>query len=385
MKKNSKRYSCECSINEFILDKVNDERNLNVSSDSDFKVYVDPDIEKISYEFYIKKLTDGLPIIPPTKDRVNKFLEYTDRKPNEVIAKIPPKMGKATIEKIAINSVMAGCLPIFMPIIQNSIFAISEEKFNLPAINTTTHPVSICIINNGPVSHEVDLNCDTGCLGPGSLSNASIGRALRLILFNIGGAIPGFGDFSTMGSPSKYSFCFGENEIASPWEPLHVERGFNIEISTTTLMAVDSPQNVNDHRSKKAEDLLDTIVHTASVAGCNNSHVPGEILIIMGTEHANMLADQKWDKQDVKEYIHENASVPADLGDRGGRKLNEKWIDDGDVKITRNPDDVVLVVAGGFGRHSMIAHSFGKSSESITLNISLVDGTAISSVLDFKD
>ena len=376
--------NCGCLIDEFIVENSPDKERLCSIQEADFEVFTDPDAEKVSNEFYIKNQTDGLPIIPPTRSRVDKFLKYSDLKPEEIIAILPPKRGKTTLEKVAINAVMAGCLSNFMPVVQHAVKAVSQEKFNLPGINATTHPISICAIVNGPVSTELAINSGAGCLGPGNIANATIGRALRLSMINIAGAVPGIGDHATMGSPAKYSFCFAEAESESPWEPLHVEIGYKSDVSTVTMMAAEAPQNVNDHRSTKAEDLLDTIIHTAAVAGCNNSHVPGELLIIMGPEHAKTVYDDGWTKDDVKKYIHEKAIVPVELGDRGGRKLDEKWITDGMVKITRSPEDVVLVVAGGPGRHSMVAPGFGTSSESVTLPLTLKDGTAAKSVDDFK-
>ena len=386
MKKNKiNKDTCGCSIEDLMNENIeNSEERLCSTSTSDIEVFVDPDAEKISYEFYLKKQTDGLPIIPPTGERVRKFIEFSGANKDNLIAVLPTRLGKATVEKIAINSVMAGCIPHFMPVIQHSIKAISNERFNLPGVNATTHPVAICTILNGPIAAEIGINSGAGCLGPGNIANATIGRAIRLCLINIAGTIPGIGDHATMGSPSKYSFCFGEAEYENPWETLHVERGFVENESTITIMALDSPQNVNDHRSKSAEDLMDTIIDTASVAGCNNSHVPGEMLIIMSPEHAKTIADEGWSKKDVKKYFHENALVPVELGDRGGRKLDSEWIHDGNVKITRNPEDVVIVIAGGPGRHTMICHGFGTSSESVTELITLKNGTAASSVLDFK-
>jgi len=376
--------NCGCLIDEFIVQNSPDKERLCSIQEADFEIFTDPDAEKVSNEFYIKNQTDGLPIIPPTRSRVDKFLKYSDLKPEEIIAILPPKRGKATLEKVAINAVMAGCLSNFMPVVQHAVKAVSQEKFNLPGINATTHPISICAIVNGPVSTELAINSGAGCLGPGNIANATMGRALRLSMINIAGAVPGIGDHATMGSPAKYSFCFAEAESESPWEPLHVERGYKSDVSTVTMMAAEAPQNVNDHRSTKAEDLLDTIIHTAAVAGCNNSHVPGELLIIMGPEHVKTVYDDGWTKDDVKEYMHEKAIVPVELGDRGGRKLDEKWITDGMVKITRSPEDVVLVVAGGPGRHSMVAPGFGTSSESVTLPLMLKDGTAAKSVEEFK-
>ena len=246
--------NCGCLVDDLINAKKPSSRLCEVQA-NDIEVFIDPDPEKTSYDFYTRRMTDGLPIIPPTKTRVSKFLDYTDRTTEDIIAVLPPRQGKATIEKIAINSVMAGCLPQFMPIIQHSIKAISIDKFNLTSINATTHPVGICMILNGPISREIGASSSTGCLGPGNIANATLGRALRLCLLNIAGAIPGVGDHATMGSPAKYSYTFAESESESPWESLHIERGFEPLTSTTTVMAVEAPQNVNDHRSKHAEEL----------------------------------------------------------------------------------------------------------------------------------
>lgn len=378
-----KDQNCGCLVEDLLDNKKNNER-LCKTQTNDIEVFINPDPEKTSYDFYIRRMTDGLPIIPPTKERLHKFLEYTDRNYDDILTILPPRQGNATIEKIAINSIMAGCLPQFMPVVQHCIQAISQEKFNLTSINATTHPVGICSILNGPLSKEIGASSSTGCLGPGNIANATIGRAIRLCLLNIAGAVPGVGDHATLGSPAKYSYSFAESEQETPWESLHCERGFRPSTSTATVIAVEAPHNVNDHRSKHSDELLENISYTLSTSGCNNSHVPGEILVIMSPEHARVISNDGWDKQDVKNYLHENSIVPAKLGDMGGRKLNEKWIINGNVNITRSPDDVVLVVAGGSGRHTMIAHSFGTSSESVTIPISYKDGTLVQSVQDFK-
>ncbi len=377
---------CSCSLEDLLEeDGEGGGERLCRTSSHDMDIYVDPDADKISRQFYIKKQTDGLPIIPPTGERLRRFIDFSGLKKDDLVAVLPPRSGKATVEKIAINSVMAGCIPQFMPVILHSVKAISDERFNLAAVNATTHPVSICTILNGPIANEIGINSGVGCLGPGNMANATIGRAIRFCLINIAGAIPGIGDLASMGSPSKYSFCFGEAEDENPWETLHMDCGFRREESTVTLLALDSPQNVNDHRSKTAEDLMDTIIDTAAVAGCNNSHVPGELMIIMSPEHARTIAHDGWSKRDVKNYFHKKALVPVELADRGGRKLNEKWIDNGNVPLTRNPDDVLIVVAGGPGRHTMICHGFGTSSESVTELMRLKDGRTATSVIDFKN
>ena len=376
--------NCGCLIDDLIRSDDKKDETVCRTRSSDIEVYADPDPEKVSYDFYIKRMSDGLPIIPPTKDRVVKLLNYTDREPDQLLAVLPPRMGMATPEKIAINSVMAGCLPLYMPVVMNCIGSISNQKFNLAGVNATTHPVSICTIMNGPVSKEIGAGAGAGCLGPGNIANASIGRAIRLCLLNIAGAVPGIGDHATMGSPAKYSFAFAENESESPWESLSFDRGFKEGISTTTVMAVEAPHNVNDHRSVNADDLLETIAQTASTAGCNNSHVPGELLLIMSPEHAETILKDGWNKGDIKDYLHENCVVNSKLADRGGRKIDERWVEYDNIPITRCPEDVVVVIAGGVGRHSMICHGFGTSSESVTMPLTLRDGTAIVSVEDYK-
>lgn len=363
-----KNDACGCFLDQDI-NKTED--ILCKEQESDVEIIIDPDVDETFHDFYKRQLTDGLPIIPPTKERVDKFLRFSSYPPDEVLTLLPPRQGKVTPEKIAINAVMAGCLPYFMPLIEQSILALADDKFNLAAINATTHPVAVCTLINGPISREYNINSGAGCLGPGNIGNATIGRAIRLCLINLAGAIPGIGDHATMGSPAKYSYCFAEAEENSPWLSLHVERGYQKQDSTVTLMAMESPHNVNDHRSHNGEDLLNTICHTISSAGSNNSHVPGELLVIMGPEHANMLAKEGWSKRDVKQYIHEQSHVPAYLGNKGGRKLDKKWIFDDNVLLTRDMEDVILVVAGGPGRHTMIAHSFGLGSNSVTRRIAL--------------
>jgi hypothetical protein len=365
------------------LESSQESDRLCSAAPQDMEIFVDPDVEKTSLDFYQKKYTDGLPIVPPTRPRVSKFYKYSRYDPQEVLALLPPLQGKATVEKIAINSVMAGCLPLFMPIIETAISAMSQEQFNLAGVNATTHPVAICTLVNGPVAQELEFNSGAGCLGPGNLANATIGRAIRLCLMNIAGAVPGIGDHATMGSPAKYSYCFAENEDESPWKPLHVERGLPQDSSAVTVLGMEAPHNVNDHRSERAEEVLDTIVRTVSTAGCNNSHVPGELLVIMSPEHAQTVAGEGWEKADVKDYIHEKALVSAALGDRGGRRLDRKWVKNNLVSITRSPDDVVVVMAGGTGRHTMVAHGFGTSCESVTEALILKDGSYVKSVKDY--
>lgn len=194
------------------------------------------------FEFFFEQgLTDGLPVVPPTEERVQRMLAETKRDPQEVLGTIGPNYGRATVEKVAINAVMAGCHPSYFPTILAVAEALSDEKFNAHALNVTTFSATPLTIINGPVRNEIGVNCGHNALGHGFRANATIGRMVRLCIMNIGGAKPHQITKATMGHPAQYTFCVGENEEESPWEPLHVEKGFRLEQSTVTLFGGHSP------------------------------------------------------------------------------------------------------------------------------------------------
>ena len=168
--------------------------------------------------------SDGLPMVPPTADRVRRMVEFVRRDPGELIGYINPDGGAATVEKIAVNGVMAGCLPEYMPVLVAAVEAITDPAFNIHGLQTTTNPVAPLLVVNGPIRQQIGINCGRGCLGPGWRANATIGRAVRLLLLNVGGAKPWTTDMAVHGMPGKYAFCIGQNEEESDWEPLHVER-----------------------------------------------------------------------------------------------------------------------------------------------------------------
>lgn len=184
---------------------------------------------------------DGLPVLPPTLERVRTLLSGTRRDPNEVVAVLPPRLGEATVQTLAVNAALAGARPADMPVIIAAIEALAEPSFNLQAVQTTTHPCSPLLIINGPLARTLGINSGSNVLGQGSLANAVIGRAVRLTFQNVGGARPGREDRATLGHPGKYTYCLAENEAASPWEPLSVERGFPPTASTVTVCAADAP------------------------------------------------------------------------------------------------------------------------------------------------
>jgi hypothetical protein len=198
-------------------------------------VEAEEDLEQINRDYYMRGWTDGLPIIPPTEARVQRMLDGTRRDPQTLLGRIPPRWGDVTVEKVAINALMAGCLPDYMPVLLTAVEAMLEPEFNLYGIQATTHPVAPLLILNGPVVRDLDVNNSYNAYGPGWRSNATMGRAIRLLLLNVGGGLPGQGDRSTQGSPAKFSYCIAENEARNPWTPLHVDRGFASTVSTVTV------------------------------------------------------------------------------------------------------------------------------------------------------
>ena len=177
-------------------------------------------------EYYFEQgVTDGLPVVPPTEERMRTMLAATSRTADEVVALVPPNFGEASVEKIAVNAVMAGCKPTFLPVVIAGVQAMCDERANLHGVQGTTHTATPLFIVNGPIRQQLDINCAAGVFGSGWRANATIGRALRLIMINIGGAHPGEIDKSTMGHPGKYTYCIGEYEEQNPWDPLHVEHG----------------------------------------------------------------------------------------------------------------------------------------------------------------
>lgn len=334
--------------------------------------------EAVNRLYYARGWTDGLPIVPPTPERVIEMLEANGADPAEVIGIVPPKRGEATMENVAINAVMAGCLPQYLPVVVSALRAMLEPRFNLFGIQATTHPVAPLVIVNGPIAAELDINGSYGCFGPGARANATIGRALRLILMNIGGALPGKLDRSTQGQPSKYTFCIAENEEESPWEPLHVERGFAADESTVTVVGVENPHNINDHVSKSAVGILTTCADTMAVMGSNPTYLgPSNCVLVLGPEHAATIARDGFTKADVKRFLYEHARKRVRQLRRGGMYGMHDWPawweqEDEDclLPVLRSPDDLLVIVAGGAGKHSAWLPSFG-ANFAITRRVSL--------------
>jgi len=340
--------------------------------------------------FYERGWTDGLPIIPPTEKEISRMLRYTDRDPEEVIAVLLPRRGKATVKKIAVNAAMAGCLPEYFPVVLTAVQAMSRPQFNLPGIIATTNPVTPLVIVNGPVIEELDFNCGWGVFGCGWRANATVGRAVRLVVNNIAGGIPGVYDRATFGQPGKYSFCIAENERLNPWEPLHVERGFPRETSTVTLFGGAGPHNIADITSTTAIGILCTIAGGMSALGSNNITLGGEPLLVLGPEFAQKISAEGFSKKDVKRFLFENARAPLTCME-GLQRYNARRRSLRDeirdvlspFTIASKPEDIIVMVAGGSGPHAQYVGSFFNHTRSVTLPIATKDGSPVRSLKDF--
>ena len=312
---------------------------------------------------------DGLPVIAPTIERVARMLAGTSHRPDEVIATIAPGFGAATTRLIAANAVMAGCEPRYLPVLIAAVQAVAAPEFNLQAIQSTTNPVSVWIIVNGPLATQTGINADHNCLGDGWRANATIGRALRFALRNIGGAIPGQMDRATHGQPGKFTFCCAENEARSPWPALHAERGFAAGSSTVTVVGAEGTTNLNSH-ARDPEELLRVIADTMMRAPANDYLLGrGEPWVVLSPEHAAVFGNAGLSKARVRQRLWELSRMRAgrmatedlartrltrreELGEIGPDTL---------LPISIGPEKIGILVAGGAGTHSVFIPSFGHS------------------------
>lgn len=327
--------------------------------------------------FHAKGWTDGLPVILPTAERVRAMIAGAGRPAGEVIGSVPPRWADATVENIAINAVMAGCLPEHMPVLITAVQAACDPAFGLYGIQATTHPCGVLVLVTGPETRRIGLNSGFGCFGPGNRANASIGRAMRLILLNVGGALPGKGDMSTQGSPAKFSYCVAENEEATPWEPLRVALGFSRQDSTVSVFAAEAPHNVNDHQCLSGHTILTGVASVMATIGNNNAACidSGDVLVALGPEHAQTIAASGMTRKDAQRFLYERArNTVGAIRHRAAWNMARwpKWIaqqdDSATIPIVGRPEDIHIIVAGGAGKHSAFIPTFGVT-KSVTKRI----------------
>ena len=247
--------------------------------------------------------TDGLPVVPPTPARVLRMVDGTTREPDEVVAVVPPDLVECTVEKIAVNAVLAGCRPEYLPVVLAAVEAACTDEFNMHGLLATTYFSGPVVMVNGPIARAIGMNSGINALGQGNRANATIGRALQLTVRNVGGGVPGGVDRATLGNPGKYTFCFAEDEAGSPWESMAVERGFSPDVSTVTLFAGEGPRGIVDQLSREPESLARSFAAGLRSIGHPKLALAFDGVLVVSPEHARVFRDAGWDKARLRQEL----------------------------------------------------------------------------------
>jgi hypothetical protein len=332
---------------------------------------------EINELFYKRGWGDGLPIVPPTVERVREMLRGTDIPPDEVISIVPPKKGQATAEKIAVNAVMAGCRPEYMPVLIAAVEAIAEQEFNLSMVGTTTSNDCPLLIVSGPIARQLDINSGSNALGRGWRANASIGRALHMVINNIGGSWPGVNDMSTLGHPGEFANCLAEIEEGNPWGPLHAELGFSKESNVVTVVTAESYQAVVG-LGLTSEQFLNRL--SSRLVGLKSGYLPAT-LVILNYDTVDILNGDGWTRSRIKEYLAERAA-PSASDDKmwsakdgrqsaGAQGSAPKAADANGVAPVSSADQFLILVAGGPPGEKNMVVPFWPGSKPVSKEIKL--------------
>jgi hypothetical protein len=323
---------------------------------------------------YERGWSDGLPLVPPTPERVVRMLAATARDPQDVVALIPPDLVECTVEKVAINAVMAGCRPEYLPVVLAAVEAACTDEFNMHGLLATTWFSGPVIVVNGPVTRAIGMNSGINALGPGNRANATIGRALQLVVRNVGGGRPGAVDRATLGQPGKYTFCFAEHEDAS-WEPMHVERGFAPEQNTVTLFAGEGIRGVVDQISRTPESLTRTFAECLRTTAHPKLPLAFDAMLVISPEHLRVYAEAGWTKARFREEV--GTLLQLDGADivRGARGIEEgvpEAFRDLTLPKFRDGGFLIAHAGGGAGLFSGIIGGWASGkvgSESVTREV----------------
>ena len=326
--------------------------------------------------------TDGLPVVPPTEERVSEFLNRAGRDASEVVGELPERRRQITAEKVAANAVMAGCLPEYLPVVLAATEAMLAPDFNLVGPSSSMGGAAVLIIVNGPVARDLNINARNNLFGPGNRANATIGRALRLVLMNACAAIPGLFDRSVIGHPGKFTYCIAEAETETHWTPLHVERGFALEQNAVTVFAAEGPRQVRSVGHPEA--ILYSIADVASSLGTSLSTSgsvgdpaqgirQGEIVVTIAGS-SNLW--QEWSKDDIRDYLHPR--IRRSVADLKRAQVFAGDLEPGDetrfMTLIPEPKDIMVVFAGGEESNmSSVIPSWGPkvSSAAVTREVRL--------------
>lgn len=350
---------------------------IGFEDDGGMYVHLPPDPEDLMEYLGARKAYDGLPVIPPTPDRVKRMLEYSLRGPDEEIVKVTPRRGILTPRRLAACAVMAGCKPEYFPILETAFAAMAAPNFNLGGMTTTTGEAWPSIIVSGPYAQKIGMESGFGLFGPGNRANVTIGRTITLVLFAIGGAFPGFGSYATFGNMTRRGLAFAE-DLDTPWTPYHVEMGYPND-TTVTVVATINPSLMVDE-TDSAENILYLTAKHVAMPGTRGDYNPGPVCIIFNPSHRQRLAKAGYTKADIKQYLYENARQPYRLmsimGTQPGRKRWPKWVYgnpyDGMVPFLRSPEDAIILSGGGpVAAHTAILYTWLGNSQPQTVPLKL--------------
>mgnify|MGYP000179825566 CR=1 FL=1 len=319
--------------------------------------------------FFREGWTDGLPVIPPTEEAVLSFLEGAGLSPDTVIGVEPVRGRPISVEKVAINAVMAGCRPEYMPVIVAALRAMCRPEFNLHGCTISTGGSAPFLVVNGPVRQRLQMNATHNVLGSGNRANATIGRAVRLVIINVLGGRPGDLDRSTLGHPGKFTFCIAEDEEDSPWQPLAQERGIPEGASAVTVLAAVSPHQVMNEWTRDPRELLDTYVAAIRANMLTYSIWAGNYALVIPKQHREVFAAAGWQKADIREYVFQRTRVRRqEWREVGKASLVSQDNADREYTALHSPDDLLVVAAGGpaGGFGAVIPPWFGERSVAVT-------------------
>jgi len=318
--------------------------------------------------------TDGLPVVAPTEERVAEALALANVPPDEIVGVEPVRQRAITAEQVAVNAVMAGCLPAYLPVVLTTIQAMCEEPFLLHGCTASTGGSAALIIVNGPIRRELGMNATHNVLANGNRANATIGRAVRLVLVNVLGCVPGGLDRSTLGHPGKFTFCIAEDEEDSPWTPLAEERGVPAGASAVTVLACESPRQVMNEWTTDPEEIVETFAAEMRANMLGYSIWAGNYVLVVPKQLRDLLAAAGWQKRDVREHVHRRARVRRrDWRGVGKAKLAAHDDEDREFAALGAPDDLLVVAAGGpaGGFAAVVPPWFGSKSRAVTRAIGL--------------
>jgi len=328
------------------------------------------------FEFFLEKeWSDGFPVVTPTEKRIARMLTGTARDHNDVIGSIPPAMEIATVRSVAVHALMAGCRPEYLPVVISATELMLRDEFNVNGVQGTMHGVAPMMIVNGPYAADIGIHGGNGCMGPGFRANATIGRAIRLILMNLGAGIPGVSSMTIFGMPSRFTYCLTENMEDHPWESLSVSKGYSGDENVITMAMVESPRFCFDDVSDEPIRLMNGIADTMVAMGSWNMHTRSDMVVAMGPQHAAICANSGMSRADVHSRLCDMAGRKVRDLKNGGNWRRERALafpievdpdnDDFFIPAIKNPEDLQLIVAGGWGPCTAVCHGWSGGSRAV--------------------